>query len=49
MAGEFNMDAIVVELATSLNRFRSLTDDESNWLEQALRREGMGPRRLAGR
>ncbi|HJR82567.1 MAG TPA: hypothetical protein VJ775_01445 [Sphingomicrobium sp.] len=33
------MDGIVIELATSLNRHRSLSDQESQWLEQALRRQ----------
>lgn len=33
------MDAIVIELANRLNRFRSLASDELDWLEAAVRRE----------
>lgn len=42
MAGEgrdITMEGAVVELATALNRYRSLDDRESRWLERALRRE----------
>jgi hypothetical protein len=33
------VDEIVIELANALNRFRSLTDRESRWLYDAIRRE----------
>ena len=33
------MDMVVIELATALNRHRSLSDQESRWLEASLRRE----------
>lgn len=36
---EVTMDSIVIELASCLNRFRSLTDAESRWLEASIRRE----------
>jgi hypothetical protein len=36
---DITMEAAVVELATSLNRYRSLEDREVKWLERALRRE----------
>lgn len=36
---EVTMDTIVIELANSLNRFRSLTEQESRWVEASVRRE----------